>query len=230
MYNQFNKVVIHQPDFLPYIGFFDRLKLAAQFVILDHVQLSKSGWTHRDKILTDNGVEWLTIPVIGIKKNPLIKDAIIAHGKEYDKVSRKIYHSYKTAPYFKLVYPLIEEILNRKPDRLVDLNTDIIRAIIHYLNIDVSIVFSSTLGVKTKRSEMNAEITQLCGGSTYISGMGAKDYHIDEPFIKRGLKVEWRSFKPFEYPQSSNEFIANLSILDVIMNLSRWEVTDHIGQ
>ena len=60
--------------------------------------------------------------------------------------------------------------------------------------------------------------------------MGAKDYHIDEPFMKRGLKVEWRSFKPFEYPQSSNEFIANLSILDVIMNLSQWEVTDHIGQ
>lgn len=230
MSKKITKVVIHQPDFIPYLGFFDRLQLCDKYVILDHVQLSKSGWTHRDKILTQNGVEWLSVPIVEIKKKPFIKDALIAHGKDYDKIIRKINNAYRCSPYFKEVFPFLEAIFVKKPKKLVELNCDIINAIVDYLNINISITYSSELNIQLLRSEMNAEITRLCGGSTYISGMGAKNYHIDKPFTDRDLDVEWRSFESFEYPQYSDTFVANLSVLDVIMNENPDKIMDRIGK
>jgi len=223
------RIVIHQPDFLPYIGFFDRLKLADQFVILDHVQLSKSGFTHRDKILTSNGVEWLTVPVVGINKKPLIKDALIAHGKDFDKLIRRIYTAYRQSPNFPRVFPMLEGVLCRKPKKLIDLNLSFIEEILQYLNIDIPILFSSSLNLTSTRSEMNAEITQLCGGNVYISGMGAKDYHIDQPFWERNLRVEWRSFDAYSYHQLGQAFEPNLSIIDYLMNVDRSKILETLG-
>ena len=224
------KVVIHQPDFLPYIGFFDRLKLADKYVVLDHVKLSKSGWTHRDKILTESGVEWLSVPIVGLKKEPLIKDALISHGKEYDKIVRRLYSAYRLCPYFKIVFPKLECIFNKKPTKLIELNTSLINLVLELLEIKIPIFYSSKLDIKLTRSEMNAEITKCCGGNVYLSGMGAQNYHLEQPFISGGIVVKWRDFNPFKYKQTVEGFVPQLSIVDLLMNLSTNEIMDKIGK
>ena len=80
-----DSVSIHQPDFIPYFGFFNKISKSETFVIMDNVQLSKSGWTHRDQIKTKKGVEWITIPIKKIKEKQLIKDVKIDEQKNWNR-------------------------------------------------------------------------------------------------------------------------------------------------
>ena len=211
-------VVIHQPDFIPYLGFFDRLISADVFIILDHVQMSKRGWVHRDKIKTESGEAWLTIPIKGLDKSPVINSAEIDKNKLYHKIPRIIESSYRKTPYFDEIFLPLLGIFEKKPERLFDLNMQFLRLIFEWMKINIPIVLSSELGVEKSKSGMNADLVKLVGGTTYLSGVGARDYHEQTHFETLGIEVTWQNFSPPKYPQLYGNFIANLSIIDAMFN------------
>lgn len=211
--------VIHQPDFLPHLGFFHRLLRTDIFIILDHVFLSKSGWVHRDKIKTPQGEQWITIPVKKTGLQPLICEAEIDYNPHYGKIQKLLHAHYSHAPFFKEIYPPLREVLERRQTRLVDLNLGLLNLALNWFDIRIEkIEFSSTLGIATRKSQMNADLVAAAGGTVYLSGPGAKAYHEDAPFSRAGLTVAWQDFHHPVYQQQHGSFIPYLSCIDLFFN------------
>ncbi len=131
-------IVIHQPDFIPYLGFFDRLYKADKYVILDNVQFvaSSRGGTHRDKIKTKNGAKWLTISIKKEPRDTAIKDIIIYEESEWRKKHLNlICENYRSADYYKEVMPYIEELYSLRYEKLMEFNIESIKMISKFLDI-----------------------------------------------------------------------------------------------
>ena len=114
-------VVIHQPDFMPYLGFFHRLLYADEFVILDNVQFLRRGWHHRDKIKTDSGEKWLTVGVKKASQNTLIKDIILNEENWKEQHVNLIKNNYKKSKFFTEIFPYIEKLYDVKVNTMIDL-------------------------------------------------------------------------------------------------------------
>ena len=140
-------IVIHQPDFIPWIGFFDRLIKSDIFVVLDNVQYIRRGWHHRDKIKTVSGSTWLTVPV---KKKGRYEQSINEVEIDYSQNWRSkhlntLHHNYGQAKYFSSIFPKIEVVYSKNHPLLIDLNIALIKLINDLLNIHVKMVLSSSL-------------------------------------------------------------------------------------
>ena len=212
-------VVIHQPDFLPYLGFFHRLLNSDTFVILDHVQLLKRGWHHRDLIKGPNKPIWLSVPIVNIKKIQTIKEAKIDYSQNWiNKHLNRIQAYYQKACYFEKVFFEIQAIYKQRPELLVDLNIALLNYVMDYFSIRVQVCRSSEWDIQTYRNEMNIELVKKVGGSIYLSGVGAKEYLDLEMFQQSGIDVVWQNYHCRQYPQLHGDFVENLSCLDFIMN------------
>jgi len=211
-------VVIHQPDFIPYIGFFHRLLSADEFIILDHVRISKRGWVHRDKIKTANGEQWITVPVKKIDQQPVIVEAEIDYNGRYDKILRIIQSCYGSAAFYGEIYPALDEIMSRRPRLLIDLNLDLLMKMMAWLDITVPITRSSILGIQTAKLQMNVDLVEAVNGNAYIAGLGSKSYHDDAPFKEADIVIAWHEFNHPVYPQLYDGFIPYLSSIDMLFN------------
>ncbi|MFY4759957.1 WbqC family protein [Aliarcobacter butzleri] len=214
-------VVIHQPDFLPYLGFFHRLLYADLFVILDDVQFIKSGWHHRDQIKVSYGDKkiWITLSVHRSKTDTKINEMTLSmDNKAKKKLLNQIIENYRKSKYFKEIEPLIRRIILNKENNLSLYNINIIKELIEIFDIDIEIVISSVLNHKGKGNDMNVDILKKVKATHYLSGVGAKDYHDDKPFKEANIEVIWQDFKHPIYPQLHGEFIPYLSSIDLLFN------------
>ena len=212
-------VVIHQPDFLPYPGFFHRLLHCDDFVVLDHVQLLRRGWHHRDQVKAPHGVVWFTVPIVNIHHVQSIRDARIDHGHDWiRKQLNRIASYYREAPCFGTVFPVLERILQRGHDRLLDLNMELLAWFLDYFGIRVKMHLSSGWDVQERRNEMNIELVRKVGGKVYLSGSGARAYLDESLFRQAGIEVAWQQYRCRPYPQLHGAFVPNLSCLDFAMN------------
>lgn len=213
-------VCIHQPDFLPYLGFFDRLLKSHLFVILDDAQFLRRGWHHRDKIKTAQGICWLTVPVQ--KKGnyrQLIKDTKIDNHTNWKrKHLLTIEMNYKNAPNFDRFFGDLQHIYNKPFDYLIDFNLELLQWILKILKISISIVFASSTGVTSTRTFRLLDIVEHFEGTAYLSGIGAKAYLKEHLFVERNMTLIWQDFKHPIYPQLHGEFVPNLSVLDCLLN------------
>ena len=213
-----NSISIHQPDFIPYFGFFNKISKSDTFVIMDNVQLSRSGWTHRDQIKTKKGVEWITIPIKKIKEKQLIKDVKIDEQKNWRKKHLNvIYENYKNSKYFDECYS-IKTIYDNKTNSLLEFNLFAIKLLFKKLDIKPEIVFLSELNVSGNKSQLLINILNKLGVKNYISGIGAKDFLNLPEFKKKGLEVNYNEFVHPVYKQLYGNFICNLSIIDILLN------------
>jgi hypothetical protein len=212
-------VVIHQPDFLPHIAFFHRLLQADAFIILDHVPMSKRGWVNRDKIKTAHGEEWITIPVRKIGSQPIIREAEIDYNAKFEKVIRMIQASYSSSKHYHDIFPALRAQMEKRPINLIDYNLGLLMLLMEWFDIHInSMYLSGNLGIKTKKSKMNADLVSAVEGTAYLSGVGAKDYHEDAPFIEAGISLLWQNFRHPIYPQLYSHFVPYLSSIDLIFN------------
>lgn len=213
-------VVIHQPDFLPHLGFFSKLIDCDLFVILDHVQLLKRGWHHRDRIKNPQGeAVWLTVPVRGIKKFQRINEARIDYAQNWiSKHLNMLREYYRSAEYFSEVFKRVENILNKKHKFLHDLNYEFIVSFKNYFSIEVEMLLSSDMNILSTKNQMNVDIVKKVKGNVYLSGVGARNYLKKEPFEQADIEIRWQEFEHPEYPQLHGKFIPNLSCLDFAMN------------
>ena len=216
-------VTIHQPDFLPWLGFFDRWKKSDLYIVLDDVQFVRKGWHHRDKIKTMHGVQWLTVPVQ--KKGRFtqeIRETLINSEEDWQRrILNMVRHAYGHAPCFHRIYPELEEIFSRNHERLVDLNIDLLRYCAKELHIKTPLLFSSSLGVHSTGTKRLVDLVMAVKGGSYFTGMGAKEYLEENLFTEKGLSVWWQEFFHPEYHQLHGDFVPGLSVLDYLMMSDR---------
>ena len=161
------KVAIHQPEHFPYLGFFQKMEISDIFVILDDVQYSKGGWQNKNKILNNEGIEeYFTVPVEKKAWKKLIMDVKVSADKLWQrKVVTKLKQN--LGEDFSYIY---------QSDLLLDINMLSIEYVRNYLKIDVPMIFSSDLNIKTIGTQRLVDICKAVDGNTYISGQGAKNY------------------------------------------------------
>jgi hypothetical protein len=213
-------VVVLQPGYLPWLGFFDQLHRSDVFVYYDDVQYDKHGWRNRNRIKTQSGPLWLTVPVRHSGKGlPRILDVEIdARTPWARKHVASIRQAYADAPFLRRYMPPLEELLLRKWERLVDLDIACVDLLAGWLGLRRRIERSSALGIGGERSERLLNICRHFGASTYLSGDAAQAY-LDVPLFERhGIAVEWQRFTHPAYPQLHGEFVPFLSALDLVLN------------
>lgn len=215
-------IVIHQPDFLPYLGFFHRLIHADTFVIFDNAQYvngTSHSWMNRDKLKTSQGEKWLTVSVKKAARETLINQIVLSENAEWRKSNLNlVHHNYKQSPYFEEIYPYIETLYAYEGNLLYEFNLHSIRMLMTLLDVEVFEVFSSSLDTFGKKNELLVDILQKVGATHYLSGVGAKAYFDPELYEKAGIEVVWQDFVHPVYPQLHGPFIPYLSSIDALFN------------
>jgi len=214
------RVCIHQPDFLPYLGFFHRLLYTDLFIVLDDVQFLRRGWHHRDKIKTISGEKWLTLSIKKGDYHQNINQVTLSQDRDtwIDKHLNFLKGAYKDAPYFDNYFPQIRDIYLNCFDKLIDINMGFLYFFFKLFDLKVNILFSSTLNAEGCSNLKLINLIKAVKGTYYLSGLGARSYLEEQMFKDEGISVEWQEFKHPVYPQLHDEFIPNLSCIDMLFN------------
>lgn len=217
-------VTIHQPMYLPYIGFFDKMKKADIFVFGDDAQYSKGYYYNRNQIKTSNGVLMLTVPLIA-KHEKKLNEVLIDNSSQWQKKHFnfiKMY--YKRADYFEEYIGFFEEIFNTHWRTLHELNLKTLFYLMDELDIDVPIYFTSSLLKNYVSTDPTKHIIDICnelGADKYLSGISGKDYINSELFKENNISLEYQKYLPKEYKQLWGDFIPNLSVIDLLFNVGK---------
>jgi hypothetical protein len=215
-------VVISQPMFFPWIGIFEQLQLADEYVHFDDVQFPIGrSFTSRVQIKTQTGMQWLTVPVLkkGVR---LIKDVIIDDTQNWrEKHLKTLKHSYGKAPYGNEMLDLVHSIYSLDTNLLAELNRHAIESIASYFNLSAKYSVSSSYDIDAKSSEKLLGILRLLNAKVYITGHGARNYLDHMMFEQSGIRVEYMDYERTPYPQLYGDFEPHVSILDLIANNGR---------
>jgi hypothetical protein len=214
---------VHQPQYIPWLGYFDKIDKSDCFVFLDQVQYKAREYQNRNKIRTKDGWIWMTVPVIskGIGRQKIC-DVLIDNSNGWRKKhcnSLKVW--YKGAEYFKDHYPFFEELYAEKSEQLENINIDIINYFLKELAINTPVYFESELGITTTKTDRIIEICKKLKADVYLSGIGGKDYLEEEKFAQAGIKLKYQEFSHPTYQQQYTEresFIPYMSCLDLLFN------------
>lgn len=214
-------VVILQPSYIPWRGYFDQIRRADLFIFYDDVQYDKHGWRNRNQIKTSHGKQWLTIPVhsAGVTQGLLIKDVKIDWSKPWAKSHLKtLTISYSRAPYFKKYFSLLESFYNRCDDCIADFTIETTVALARELGIEhTRFMRSSELeGIEGQKTERLVQILKRVGATRYISGPSARDYIESEQFSNAGIGLEFMEYRYPEYPQLYPPYDPHVTILDLL--------------
>jgi hypothetical protein len=209
-----------QPGYLPWLGFFDQLRRADVFVYYDDVQFDTHGWRNRNRIKTQTGPQWLTVPVrhSGVGRPRVMDVEIDARTAWPRKHVESLRQAYARAPHVNPYLPQLAEVLERKWERLVDLDLAAVDVIRGWLGLDRRIVRSSELGIEGAQSERLVRICRHFGARTYYSGAAARSYLDVGLFDRHGIQVVWQEFAHPVYPQLHGDFVPYLSIVDLVFN------------
>lgn len=219
-----NKIcAIHQPNFFPWLGYFDKIKRCDKFIVLDDVQYQKKGgtWSNRVAINIQGKSKWITAPIN--RPNGLwnINETTFQDTNWRDKIIKTIQANYSKAPFFKENRDFIFELINFKENNLSKYNLNAIVEICRYLNIEIDskLVLSSNYSFSSSSNELLIDLTKATGSDIYMAGGGASDYQNIELFKKEGLNFLYQDFEHPIYEQiNTDDFIKGLSIIDYIFN------------
>jgi len=211
---------IHQPNYLPYPGFFEKAYNSDVFVIYDTTQFRKNDWQNRNRICTYDSWQWLSVPVIH-NFGQKIKDVRIDNAK---KPLKKNWNSIKTiygkAPFFRKYSDKLEEIYNRNYELVSDLNNDLIIFFAGIFELNTKFIKNSDLPlVSTFSTQALIDICKNVNADTYISGSEGKNYLQMELFEEAKIKVIFQNYKHPVYRQfNNNTFQPYMSVIDLIFN------------
>jgi hypothetical protein len=225
-------VAIHQPNFLPWLGYFDKLAQADVFVLLDNVPLQRTGgnYTNRVEMLISGKRAWVTVPIArAAETRERISEArIVDSGPWRRKVCAAVEQSYAHAPCFAEAMPLVRSLLDHAGDRLAEFNTAALRRLAAAVGLDPRrMIVASELRVSGAGTDLLVAIVRAAGGDAYLCGAGAGLYQEDEKFAAAGIELRYQNFRHPIYPQvNTPEFMPGLSIVDALMNCGAAGVVD----
>lgn len=220
-------VGIHQPAYLPWLGYFDRISNVDLFIYLDTVQFQKGSFQNRNKILGPKGPMWLTVPVetAGKLDTNFLQETRCDNTQNWNvKHLGSIRAAYGRANNFADVMPQLMPFYTNKYDHLSDLCWDMLAEFNRMLGIRTEIVRASQLGdVEGKKGDLVRDLCLKVGADGYLSGSQGRGYLDLASFAKAGIKVKFQNFRPTPYPQSTNDFVPAMGVVDYLFNVSRPE-------
>lgn len=219
------KVAIHQPNYLPWLGYFYKIAHTDIFIFLDDVQYTKGGYTNRVQVLSPKGQRWLTIPVSVHLGDPVsqVKPAKKNWAASHLDCLRQ---GYQNARAFRAVWPEVKKLLLSVPESdLAAVNSFLVKALAQRLGLACEFRNSSQFVVTNSADLRLVElVSQAAPGGTYLSGKGGAKYQDPEKFLAAGLGFSYLDFEHPEYDQGEEVFIPGLSVMDPIFHLG-WEKT-----
>jgi hypothetical protein len=198
--------------------------MADVYVALDNVQYQHKYFQNRNKIRDFSGEIWLNVPVLRKgKRSQLIKDVEINKGEErwQEKNWKRIYFSYKDAPYFSMYADYFENLYSTDWQLLVDLNLDIIQNCLKFFGINTKIIRASELGIEGQGEQLIVDICKALHPDVYISGItgiAGKGRAFEGKFLEEGIQVFYHEFHHPIYKQLHEPFIPNMSSIDLLFN------------
>lgn len=214
-------ITIHQPEYLPWLGFFDRILKSDILVILDDVQYQKNGFINRNKIKTAQGWQWLTIPVQNRESLGLINKVKINNQENWQENQWKtIFFNYQKAPNFTEYSHFLKVALEKKWENISELDIYLIGETMDILGVKKEIIKSSLMSIPGQGTERLVNICKTLGGDTYLSGPGGESYLEIKKFKEENIKIIFQKFVHPVFSQlfEKRGFIPNLSIIDLIFN------------
>jgi len=211
-------VTIHQPEHMPWLGFFHKIARADCFVILDNVQFSKNYFQNRNKIRTHDGWMWVTVPVTR-KLKTIIKDVLITENTRWkDKWWSSVSLAYRRSKYLKDYEQGLRHIIASTSSNLCSFNVSLIRYICKSFGIRTDIVLASRLDVKGNGSDLIIDICRKLKADEYLSGISGKEYLRTEDFKKENIKISFQEFHHPIYRQLYEPFEPCMSSIDLLFN------------
>ncbi len=214
------KASVHQPQYLPYPGFFHKLSISDVFIIMDDVQYDKR-FTNRNRIMATNGWIWITVPIN--KDHKFLPNSQVKINNDVSWRNEhwaKIRHSYANAKYFKKYESIFASIYAKEWDSLFELDFEILKKLTAILDIKVEIIKSSELNATGTSTERLVNLCKAVGAQTYVSGVGGRNYMDENMFAKNNIKLEYQKYVAKQYPQRlSQVFVPDLSIIDMLFNI-----------
>jgi hypothetical protein len=226
------KIGIMQPYFMPYIGYWQLLAAVDAFVVYDNIQYTKKGWINRNRFLQNGTDSRFTVSVKKDSEYVDVVKRVVADNFDRDKLLNQLEASYRRAPYFKIVFPVIISIIMGGQRNLFDYIHHSIRVTAEFLRIKTPIIISSTIACDhSLRSESRViAICKALGATTYINPIGGQALYSPATFTMHGIALNFLKTRPICYPQYAAPFVANLSIIDVMMFNSTESIRVLLGE
>lgn len=223
-------VAIHQPNFFPWLGFFDKLAKSDVFVFLDSVQAPKTGgsWLNRVKLAMNGEARWVTAPIDrafhGVKR---VDEIEFGSTDWREQVLKTLASAYGKAAHYRQTMALIEPLVLNPEQNLASFNRFAVTTLARALKLESrTFVLSSSLQLETTGTDLLVDITRAVGGQTYLCGGGASEYFNERRFAEAGLGVRYQDFVHPQYPQTPiQQMIPGLSVVDALMNCGTDAVT-----
>jgi WbqC-like protein len=227
------KLGIMQPYFFPYIGYFQLMNLVDEFIIYDNIEYTKKGWINRNRILSNGVDEYISLPLKKDSDYLNVNERFLADSWDTHKIKllNKIKESYKKAPYFDSTFTLVEKIIKYEEPNLFKFLYHSLNQLSNHLNIDSKLTISSSIQIDHNLKSQN-KVLEICKKkniSNYINPIGGINLYQKEVFNKENIHLKFIETNNIEYPQFNNEFLPNLSIIDILMFNSDEKITDFLN-
>lgn len=226
------KLGIMQPYFFPYIGYWQLMNCVDKYIVYDDVNFIKGGWINRNRILLNGKEHLFNVPMIGASSNKLINQVKVDNNKVLrNKLIKKIEHAYSDAPLYNEIIPVLTDILFYEADDLGAYLFYSIVKIARYLDMDTDIVLSSKLkkNDELKGQDKVISICKIVGADEYYNAIGGLELYDFAKFKENGIQLFFLKTGNIMYLQGKNEFVENLSIIDVLMYNTKNEVKNFLN-
>jgi len=212
-------VAVHQPQYLPWLGYFDKIRQADIFCYLDNVQYKKNDWQNRNRIKTSQGWQWITVPVRFQFPEKICEVKIDPTMKWRKKHLQALVTNYHRAPFFEQYIGLYEHIYSEDWVYVSELNIDFIERLKDALGLGQKpAIRSSQLELREDPTDRLIDICKAVKADTYLSGQDGIKYMDLERFKENSIKVIIQDFKHPVYQQMFNEFQSHMSVVDLLFN------------
>jgi len=211
-------IAIHQPQYLPWLGYLDKIDKADVFVILDNVQYKKNEWQNRNRIKTAQGCQWITVPVL-YRFPEKINEVRINNKENWSrKHLQALITNYSNSTFFGNYRSFFDDIFSHNWNRLVDINIEIIKFLISTLDLKTKLVIASDLKLREEPTERLVDICKILDGNKYMAGKDGNKYMNLELFEEEGIEVIFQDFKHPVYHQLFGDFEPYMSAIDLLFN------------
>jgi hypothetical protein len=216
----------HQPAYLPWLGYFDKMARADLFVVIDDVQYEPQGFQNRNRVKVNNGLAWLTVPVDRALRGAPIREQRVAEERAgRNHWQRRAWSTlavhYGPSPWFKSYAAELADVFSRRWERLLDLDLHVMRLCMRWLGIARPLLLSSQLGARGSKTHRIVELCRRAGADRYLSGDGGSRLYLDVALLaEAGIAVDWQNFNHPIYRQRypALGFVPRLSAIDLILN------------
>jgi WbqC-like protein family len=211
------RVTIHQPQFLPWLGYFDKIDQADAFIVLDTVQFKKNEWQNRNRIRTATGWQWLTVPVLHRFGQRIDEVLINPTATWKDQHLRALDMHYAKAPHRTHYLSQLRELYSTAWAKLCDLNQATVQWLLKAYGITTPVHCASDYPARDEPTDRLIDLCRTMGATHYLAGPGAEHY-MDQPrFEASGIRLEIQVFNHPIYRQMYEPFEPNLSALDLLL-------------